>query len=183
MNIETFADPWTHAIVDNFFTFEENHIIRNYARNEFQHLPNDQTFKFILRENKKFKGRHHDRSIWNYCSNIARSKFPELCKHLNVPEIDHELWVEFSCFGSACPRGIHNDRPEKYISCLVYLDGTGSGTWLYSDSETLEKKIEFRHNRAFVFHNTRNKIHAVGDNKPGDYRTAVNFIFAQPADK
>lgn len=183
MNIETFADPWTHAIVDNFFTFEENHIIRNYARNEFRYVPDDQTSKFIMRDDVKFKDRHHDRAIWNYCSNIARSKFPELCKHLNVQEIDYKLWVEYSCYNTVCPRGIHTDSPEKYMSCLVYLDGTGSGTWLYSDSETLEKKIEFLHNRAFVFPNTTEQFHAVGDNKPGDRRTAVNFIFAHPADK
>jgi len=182
MNVQVFSEPWTYAIVDDFFSFEENHIIKSYARLKFANVSLiRQVHKFIMRHDSEFES--HDLAIWNYCNNIARSKFPILCKHLNVPKIDYDLWVEFSRFNADCSRGIHVDRPGKYISCLVYLDGKGAGTWLYSEQEVCKQKIDFRHNRAFIFHNTSDKLHAVGKNVPGDNRTAINFIFAKPAGK
>jgi len=186
MNVQVFAEPWTYAIADDFFSFEENHIIKNYTRLKFANAPQfHDVHKLIMRHDLIMRHyseiESHDLAIWNYCNNIARSKFPILCEHLKVPKIDYELWVEFSCFNADCPRGIHVDRPEKYISCLVYLDGKGAGTWLYSEQEVCKQKIDFRHNRALIFHNTSDKLHAVGKNVLGDNRTAVNFIFAHPS--
>jgi len=181
MKVQLFAEPWPHLEIENFFSHEEYIILNQYCNSRLGNLGQERTHKFILSYQNKDELVNDDLAIWNYCYNIAQYKFPTLCENLLIDLIDYNFMVEFSCFNQPCPRGIHVDMKTKYISCLVYMNSNGNGTNLYraqdNSSHQLIKTVDNQKNKALAFQSSGDYLHAVADNKPGDYRTAVNLIY------
>lgn len=178
--LNVYQDPWLHATIDNFLDENEFKKFKSYCDEIFQNLNPTQTSKHI---HKPDQDKIPD--IYNLGKEVAAKNWPILCNAFDVEPFEYnELWVEYSCFNGPCSVGIHTDRPEKFISCLVFVSENGAGTKLYASPRIADtcdpiyvKTIEWKQNRAFAFLRTGAAEHAVGDCTAGMYRTVVNFIY------
>lgn len=173
-----FDKPWPYLELQNFFSKQQYTIVDSYFNDKIKNLPSNETLKWSLTQPDHPKT-PSERLVYNSLQSLALSKFPEICNILEIPIIDVDVWIEFSCFNNKCPRGLHTDRRQKYVSCLVYMSDSGVGTELYSPNPVkLEKTVDIKKNKAFIFQRTNIALHKVGDNSSGDYRKAVNLIYA-----
>jgi hypothetical protein len=172
-----FDKPWPYLEVQKFFSKQQYKIVNSYFNDKIKNLPSNETLKWSLVNPDQVKT-SSERLVYNSLQSFALSKFPEICNILEIPIIDVDVLIEFSCFNNACPRGLHTDLRQKYVSCLVYMSDSGVGTELYSTNPIkLEKIVDIKKNKAFIFQRTDVALHKVGDNSNGDYRKAVNLIY------
>lgn len=185
--------PWNHLVVDDFLTTDAYQKItkefvnfcqkNNIAELEF----NDngwwpfellekgfavEVMELILQINNQF--------LEHY--NILKSKL----KFSDSSKIGYFSIPRLSCQGPNQRNEIHDDGDEedKTVIAVIYLDPIESlGTNLYStcSQNNLVDTIEWRPNRAFIFHPIKNKTwHSFNS---GDLpRLTINFYFERMED-
>jgi len=153
------SDPWTHQIIDNFFSPDDFDIIEQTAKhlasvfsNEIITSDNclniaealdyisDEAAKIILKSNRYLLDN----------INTTVNNFPNCRSFKNVISVPtfHILPANVP------PQKVHDEAYDKISSTVVYLypeSSTGTAMFTNSNRDSFVKEIEWKQNRAMIF--------------------------------
>lgn len=163
MKIEVYNEPWKHIIIDDTYddTLLTNFIdecMRNlktgYYTEQFtcpqpnvRHSPKNlyvQAQKDILLKNARDLLNSFDFDEW-----IIEKYFPEHrdYKKGSLTRVGETI---FCWKGGNFP--IHDEEPQKILSCTTYCDPASShGTLIYDKDKNFVKEVEWKRNRTLIF--------------------------------
>lgn len=151
MNIIKHKKPWEHFEVHNFLDTHNFNSVKMFAKNLT--VTNDRSMK-VLRTG----------DIYSILSDAMRM----FCNSISYcPPADHEITVQLDAIkpGWAYNK-VHTDNPKKWVTFVMAISETGTGTHLYSkDRQSLIKTTNWIPNGGYGFirkNNTWHDFDAIG---------------------
>lgn len=168
-NEEVNGVPFTHLVIDNFFTEDEFNEIKRHEADV-----KDKEIKIahsLIKKNGEIKSDLFDA---DFLTGINQRYLPALQAMLSVLSKGKTSLYEYSDFhlistGPNYEHAIHDDIPKKLLSVVVYINPEeNNGTFIHSGRYTKDPvgEIEWKPNRAFVFSRLDRKTwHSYSANK------------------
>lgn len=162
--------PWEHHVVYDVF----HPLVFDIIQQEVETWPKTPKDKrrlsmFIL--DQKVDG-------YIYCPwmhDLLSKKFKAMLR--NFDRVNYKMIFEYN----TCPEGyqypIHCDAPEKIASMVLYINGEGSGTSLYTEDKEFAKKVPWKFNSGMYFENDLDTWHSYDSIQ--DHRDTINCILVK----
>lgn len=168
-DVEVNSQPFTHLIIDNFFTDEEFAVIQQReAKVQGKEIKISHS---LIKKNGDVKSDVFEKEFLTHIDNSYRAPLLDI---LGVLSEGKKNLYEFSDFhmittGPEYEHAIHDDIPKKLLSVVVYINPEkNNGTFVHDDryNPTPVGEVEWKPNRAFIFSRLDRKTwHSYSANK------------------
>lgn len=166
MKVIKHSDPWDYFEVHEFLSQQDFHAVRVYAEN--QHVQNVDRTMHVLRS--------------GYAYDIMATAMRELCAEIEFDITDDmEITIQLDTIkpGWAYNK-VHSDNEKKYVTFVMAISDTGTGTHLYTcDKSTYVKTTDWIQNGGNGFIRKDDTWHDFDSKGLTDLRRTAIIMVAQ----